>query len=69
MFSHMDIQPDDIRRRAFEARVSINQLMKRAGLPNSTLWRWDTGRTTKPHPLTVAKIVDALTEIEAERAA
>jgi predicted transcriptional regulator len=69
MFRRMDIQPDDIRRRAFEARVSINQLMKRAGLPNSTFWRWNTGRIDKPHPLTVARIVDALTEIEAERAA
>jgi len=69
MFRRMDIQPDDIRRRAFEARVSINQLMKRAGMPNSTFWRWNTGRIEKPHPLTVARIVDALNEIEAGRGA
>lgn len=62
------ITPDTIKRRAFDARVSINQLMLRAGIPNSTFWRWETGRTDEPHPLTVARIMDALEEIEREKA-
>ena len=63
----MDIQPDHIRDRAYKARISINQLMKRAGLPNSTFWRWDTGRIAKPHPITLARIVEALEAVESER--
>ncbi len=65
----MDIQPDHIRDRAYKARISINQLMKRAGLPNSTFWRWDTGRISKPHPITLSRIIDALEAVESERAA
>ena len=64
----MDIQPDDIRRRAYDARVSINQLMKRAGMPNSTFWRWERGHIAKPHPITVGRICDALDAIEREQA-
>lgn len=62
------ITPAMIRDRATAAHVSINQLMERAGLPNSTFWRWDTGRIEHPHPVTVQKIADALAAIEAEHA-
>ena len=65
----MSIQPTDIRNRAYAARVSINKLMGRAGVPNSTFWRWETGRVNKPHPITLARIVEALEAIEAEKAA
>lgn len=65
----MDIQPDDIRQRAYNARISINQLMKRAGLPNSTFWRWERGHIVNPHPVTVGKICDALEAFEREQAA
>ena len=63
------ITPALIRKRATEAHVSINHLMLRAGLPNSTFWRWETGRIDSPHPVTVQKISDALDELEAEKAA
>jgi transcriptional regulator with XRE-family HTH domain len=63
------LTPSEIRARAYEARVSINQLMKRAGVENSTFWRWDNGTTKEIHPVTVGKIADALAEIEAERGA
>ena len=63
------ITPSMIRARATAAHVSINRLMTRAGLPNSTFWRWETGRIDAPHPVTVQKIADALAEIEAEKAA
>lgn len=69
MFRAMSIQPSDIRNRAYAARVSINRLMKRAAVPNSTFWRWETGRVNKPHPITLARIVEALEAFEAEKAA
>jgi transcriptional regulator with XRE-family HTH domain len=63
------ITPASIRTRATAAHVSINKLMKRAGLPNSTFWRWEGGKIETPHPVTVQKISDALDAIEAERGA
>lgn len=62
------IEPSQIRSRAYEARVTMNQLMKRAGVPNSTFWRWDTGKINAPHPITLARIMEALEAAEAERA-
>ena len=61
------LTPSDIRQRAYQARVSINQLMKRAGVENSTFWRWENGTTKEVHPITAGKIADALDAIEAER--
>ena len=63
------ITPQQIRLRAYAARVSINQLLKRAGVQNSTFWRWENGDTADAHPVTLGKIADALAAIEAERAA
>lgn len=62
------LTPAIIRERATAAHVTINKLMKRAKLPNSTFWRWERGTTETPHPVTVRKIADALDEIERERA-
>ena len=62
----MTITPADIRDRAYKARVSMNQLMKRAGVPNSTFWRWETGRV-QIRPSTVDRLVAALEAFEAER--
>jgi predicted DNA-binding transcriptional regulator AlpA len=61
-----DLTPDGIKQRAYDARVSINKLMKRAGVSNSTLWRWKHEDRT-PHPITLGKVVDALEAFEAER--
>ena len=58
------ITPDDIRQRAYNARVSINRLMKEAGVQNSTFWRWDKGETAALHPVTIGKITDALARHE-----
>ena len=63
------ITPASIRARATAAHVSINQLMQRAGLTNTTFWRWETGKTDVRHPVTIQKIADALAEFEAEKAA
>lgn len=62
------LTPETIRRRAFEARVSINQVLLKAGVSGSTLWRWVQKPDAKPNPVTVGKIEDALAYFEAERA-
>lgn len=63
-----NLTADAVRDRAYEGRISINALMKRAGVNNSTFFRWANGSTAALHPVTVQKIGDALAEIEAERA-
>jgi hypothetical protein len=60
------LTPEIVRQRATKAHVSINQLMKRARLQNSTFWRWQQG--SEPHPVTLQKLSDALDAIEAEKA-
>lgn len=55
-----------IKRRASDICVPLEQLLKRAGVSNSTLWRWQSG--TDPHPVTLGKIMDALDYFEGERA-
>lgn len=65
----MELTPETVRTRAYAARVSINALMKRAGLPNSTFWRWEKGVIATPHPITLGKLSDALEAIEREKAA
>lgn len=62
------LTPEIVRERATAAHASINHLMERAGLPNSTFWRWEQGKIKAPHPVTLRKIGDALDAIEAERA-
>jgi transcriptional regulator with XRE-family HTH domain len=63
------LTPAAVRDRATKAHTSINKLMARAGLPNSTFWRWEKGAIVNPHPVTLQKLSDALGAIEAERAA
>lgn len=62
------LTPQNIRDRAYGARVSINQLLARADVNNSTFWRWAKGKTLNLHPVTAGKISDALSDIEQERA-
>ena len=62
------ITPQDIRDRAFAARVTINKLLKTAGVANSTFWRWEKG-DTEMVPLTLARIEDALATFETDSAA
>ncbi len=64
-----DLTPAVIRERAACAHVTINQLMKRAELPNSTFWRWESGEVKEPNPVTRQKILDALLAVETERRA
>lgn len=64
-----DLTPAIVRERAVMAHVTINQLMTRAGLPNSTFWRWERGDVKEPNPVTLQKIVDALEEAERAKAA
>jgi transcriptional regulator with XRE-family HTH domain len=62
------LTPAIVKARATAAHMTIRQLMLHAGLPESTFWRWETGKVDKPHPVTVQKISDALDAIEKERA-
>ena len=61
--------PEAIERRAYDARVSINRLLKDAGVQNSTFWRWKKGETTALHPVTSGKIEDALVRFETGQSA
>jgi transcriptional regulator with XRE-family HTH domain len=65
----MTITPQEIRDRAYAARISVNALLRRAGVYNTTLWRWEQPEPTEPRPLTLARIVDALDAAERERQA
>lgn len=64
-----ELTPQAVRERATAAHASINEVMMYAGLPNSTFWRWDTGKTKALHPVTVQKISESLTWFEAKRKA
>ena len=64
-----NLTPEEVRERAYQARISMNQLLARAGVNNSTFWRWAGGATTNIHPVTIGKIADALADVERERAA
>lgn len=64
-----DLTPAIVRERAIRAYITINQLMTRAGLPNSTFWRWERGDTQAPNPVTLQKILDALEDAERAKAA
>lgn len=55
-----------IERRAFEARVPIYKLCKRASVAPATISRWRNG-THAPTVLTLEKLENALTAIESER--
>lgn len=54
-----------IRKRAYDARISVNALLKKAGVSGTTLWRWEKGKGVA-HPVTLAKIKDALALVEAD---
>ena len=64
-----DLTPAIVRERATKAHLTINKLMDLAGLPNSTFWRWESGATNEPHPVTKQKILDALDAAEQAKAA
>jgi DNA-binding phage protein len=55
----------DIRRRAVEARVTMTQVFRQAGLSPTLLHNW-AKRNVKPRPLTVAKLYDALDALAKE---
>lgn len=56
----------DIRKRAFDARISIRELQRQAGVANNIIYLWET-RGNEPSPLTLAKIYDVLEKMENER--
>ena len=44
----------------------MDNLLSKAGIAASTFYRWETGETGTPHPVTIQKIINALAVIEAE---
>lgn len=62
-----ELTPQLVKSRAFAAHMTIRQLMRRANMSESTFWRWETGKS-KPHPVTIYRLSDALDAIERERA-
>ncbi len=61
------LTPHIVRERAYQARVSINKVMKRAKVNYSTFCRWANGETNAPQAVTLGKIEDALAAFEFER--
>lgn len=61
-----NLTPAVIRQRALAARVTINQVLKRAHVSPTTLWLWET-QGKAPRALSIAKLDDALVEFERER--
>lgn len=59
----MDMTPDTIRKRATDARVTLAQVLKLAGVSLSCFYHWEHGRTT-PKPVTLGRISDALLHFE-----
>jgi len=55
--------PQSVKDRAYEARISINQLLKNAGVSTTFMWRWEGG--SDPHPITLHKVREALEQAEA----
>jgi AcrR family transcriptional regulator len=53
--------PQDIESAAYDARISILELCKRAGVSHSTFYRALRG-AGKLRPLTAAKLMDAIQE-------
>lgn len=68
MMALMELTPQIVRDRAYAARVSINKVIREAGIAGSTFYRWAGSPEKEVHPLTLAKIDDALRKFEAERA-
>lgn len=64
-----ELTPLQIKERATAAHIPISKLLERAGVQKTTFWRWSTGETSDPHPVTLRKIADALEAFEAEKAA
>lgn len=58
---------ENYQRRALDARITITDLCKAAGVAGSTITRWRAGMT--PRPATLVKIDNALAVIEGKRTA
>jgi len=57
--------PEEIRSRAFEARISINRLLADANVAAQTIWRWER-KVKTPRQSTIDKVMAALVAAEAK---
>lgn len=62
------ITPDVIEALAIDARVSMSDVLDKSGVSRGTYYRWRRGDGGM-RPLTKARLVDAVTQLRAERLA
>lgn len=63
-----DITPATIEGMALDARVSLTQVLVKAGVSRGTFYRWRRGEGNML-PLTKARLVDAISDLRAAKAA
>ena len=54
------ITPEQVRDAAFEARLTLADFLKRAGVSRSTFYTWERTKQPPKRPLTLAKLADAV---------
>lgn len=54
-----------ITQRRKAAGLTLDELSERSGVSAIQLWRWETGRTSRPRPENVARVLSALDEVDA----
>lgn len=54
------ITPEKVREAAFNARLTLADFLKRAGVSRSTFYTWERTNQPPKRPLTLAKLADAV---------
>lgn len=58
-----DITPQDIEAKTLDARLSISDVLRHAGVSRGTFYRWRRGEGGML-PLTKARLLDAITDLK-----
>lgn len=60
-----EITPHDIEAKALDARLSISDVLRQAGVSRGTFYRWRRGEGGML-PLTKARLLDAIDDLKAQ---
>lgn len=55
---------NQITQRRKAAGLTLDELAERSGVSAIQLWRWETGRTSRPRPENVARVLSVLDEYD-----
>jgi len=55
---------NQITERRKAAGLTLDELAERSGVSAIQLWRWETGRTSRPRPENLARVLSALDEVD-----